>query len=55
MKYDFLIRKVVMERAALKTKGFAAAREYSNEAALSLRSRRSGTKFANPASCGFAY
>ncbi len=36
-------------------KGDAAARKYSSEAALSLRSRRSGTKFANPASCGFAY
>ncbi len=31
----------------------ARARYYSNEAALSLRSRRSGTKFANP--YGFAY
>ncbi len=31
----------------------AAARKYSSEAALSLRSRRSGTKFANP--CGFAH
>ena len=29
---------------------FAIARKYSNEATLSLRSRRSGTKFANPAS-----
>ncbi len=33
----------------------ATASTYSNEAALSLRSRRSGTKFANPASCGFAH
>ena len=32
---------------------YASARRYSNEAALSLRSRRSGTKFANP--YGFAY
>ena len=32
----------------LKSKGNAAARKYSNEAALSLRSRRSGTKFAAP-------
>ncbi len=31
----------------------ATARKYSSEAALSLRSRRSGTKFANP--CGFAH
>ncbi len=31
------------------------SKERSNEAALSLRSRRNGTKFANPASCGFAY
>ena len=30
-------------------KGGAPARTYSNEAALSLRSRRSGTKFTNPA------
>ena len=29
-------------------KGALAARKYSNEAALSLRSRRSGTKFATP-------
>ncbi len=28
--------------------GFATARKYSSEAALSLRSRRSGTKFAAP-------
>ncbi len=34
----------------LKSKKDAKARKYSNEAALSLRSRRSGTKFANPAS-----
>ncbi len=33
----------------------AKGRNHSNEAALSLRSRRNGTKFANPASCGFAY
>jgi len=32
----------------LKGKGDAPARKYSNEAALSLRSRRSGTKFATP-------
>ena len=31
----------------------APARKYLGEAALSLRSRRSGTKFANP--CGFAH
>ena len=36
-------------------KGDAAARKYSSEAALSLRVRLRGTKFANPASCGFAY
>jgi hypothetical protein len=29
-------------------KGGAAARKYSSEAALSLRSRRSGTKFVEP-------
>ena len=29
-----------------KVKGDATARKYSSEAALSLRSRRSGTKFA---------
>ena len=34
---------------------FAQGSTYFNETALSLRSRRSGTKFANPASCGFAY
>ena len=34
---------------------FAEAKPYSNEAALSLRVRLRGTKFANPASCGFAY
>ena len=28
--------------------GFAQTRKYSNEAALPLRSRRSGTKFAAP-------
>ena len=32
----------------VKIKGDAAARKYSSEAALSLRSRRSGTKFATP-------
>ncbi len=32
----------------LKSKKDAKARKYSNEAALSLRSRRSGTKFAAP-------
>ncbi len=32
----------------LGIKGNAAARKYSNEAALSLRSRRNGTKFATP-------
>ncbi len=31
-----------------QSKGGAPARRYSNEAALSLRSRRSGTKFAEP-------
>ncbi len=33
----------------------ATARKYLGEAALSLRSRRSGTKFTNPASCGFVH
>ncbi len=33
----------------------APERHYSNEAALSLRVRLRGTKFANPASCGFAH
>ena len=32
----------------LKVKGGAPARKYSSEAALSLRSRRNGTKFAEP-------
>jgi hypothetical protein len=35
--------------------GSLRARDYSNETALSLRSRRSGTKFANPTTCGFAH
>ena len=30
------------------SEGFASAKTYSNEAALSLRSRRNGTKFAAP-------
>ena len=36
----------VIIRRLWKSKGDAAARKYSSEAALSLRSRRSGTKFA---------
>ena len=31
---------------SVKVKRFATAKKYSSEAALSLRSRRSGTKFA---------
>ena len=34
---------------------FSIARQYSIKASLSLRVRLHGTKFANPASCGFAY
>ncbi len=47
----FLYRKILlffMVSFILGIKGNAAARKYSNEAALSLRSRRNGTKFAVP-------
>jgi hypothetical protein len=37
-----------MIEGGILDRGFAEARKYSNEAALSLRSRRSGTKFATP-------
>ena len=42
-----IIPLMVSERLVdVKVKGVAPASTYSNEAALSLRSRRSGTKFA---------
>ena len=39
---------IVMVLFTEKSKGDATARKYSSEAALSLRSRRNGTKFAAP-------
>ena len=42
--FEIMNRNICYNLGYFKVKGDAAARKYSNEAALSLRSRRSGTK-----------
>jgi hypothetical protein len=40
--------KYIKKEREYFSEGFASAKTYSNEAALSLRSRRNGTKFVEP-------